>query len=516
MDKKPMSLDFGMQMTGFEKIENTAFSKATAYVLALGKNSNRSYFSKEEVDKAYNTIGYIPVVGHLMETEDGKHYLGGHDYKFDIESLSLKSLCTPFGVVLPEAEPHYESVVEANNEIKTYLTVPVILWTGRYPELTEAIYDKKVMFGQSMEIFFSDSRPLEEDSNYTEILNFTFDALCMLNKSDDQKFNVEPCFPSAAIVKAEFSNNEQFNLSFEQMKEELAACFELLKEGGDESLNTEENKVVDEKFEAEAVENVGVDNAQFSEDESVNNETDTVETANFSATYNQKRDALRVLLEAKHDIKRDYEGNFVEETSYYLMDLSDEHAYIEKDHWSADGAYNCTHWRVPYSYDAVNHAAEFTGDAEEITLEWLTAEEKQKLELQTIQFQQTIQEMKSEFEEYKNEHQADNAEVDALREYKQNREDEIRTEQENEIFAKYEDVIGEMEEFGELKENARQFSIEDLENKMIFLYGKFSLANKTNAKPEKLEFSKVSVDETSVEDIINEPYGGVMKKYLKR
>ena len=60
-----------------------------------------------------------------------------------------------------------------------------------------------------MEILYRNSEPLSDDNSYRNITDFSFDALCLLNKSDDPKFNVEPCFPSSSFVPADFSAEEK-------------------------------------------------------------------------------------------------------------------------------------------------------------------------------------------------------------------------------------------------------------------------------------------------------------------
>lgn len=164
-EKQKLSCEFGMHLTNFEKL-NDSFTRAKCYVLALGKNKNKSYFSREAVDAAYPSLAYIPVVGHLMTSKDGKHYLGGHDYKLNKGTMNLESLTVPFGVAVPSSsEPVYEAVVEADDTVNTYLVTDIILWTGRYPELAEAMYSDTILFNQSMEIFFGDYAPLEEDAS---------------------------------------------------------------------------------------------------------------------------------------------------------------------------------------------------------------------------------------------------------------------------------------------------------------------------------------------------------------
>ena len=89
-EKEKISLLSNLKFSSFEKL-NENFLKAKCYVLALGKNANRSHFSKENVDRAYPTLAYVPVIGHLMVDDNGIYHLGGHDYHLDIKDLKLKS-----------------------------------------------------------------------------------------------------------------------------------------------------------------------------------------------------------------------------------------------------------------------------------------------------------------------------------------------------------------------------------------------------------------------------------------
>ena len=65
MDLEKVSLLSNLKFSSFEKI-NENFLKAKCYVMALGKNVNRSYFDKENVDKAFHTLAYVPLHNILL------------------------------------------------------------------------------------------------------------------------------------------------------------------------------------------------------------------------------------------------------------------------------------------------------------------------------------------------------------------------------------------------------------------------------------------------------------------
>lgn len=114
------------------------------------------------------------------------------------------------------------------------------------------------------------------------------------------------------------------------------------------------------------------------------------------------------------------------------------------------------------------------------------------------------------YSELKEKYDALENEVVSLREYKQTKESEERKCAEDALFADYEETIGETEEFKSLKEKASEFSLDALKKECLCIVGMYSMTNKTKEinKPDSLKFS---LEPEASED---EPYGGLMKKYL--
>ena len=252
MDKQYISLDFKAKVNPIEKL-NEEFTLCKCYVQGIGKNRNMSYMSKENVIKNSPTLKYAPVVGHLIKNEDGSLYMGGHDVEID-DDWNMKSACVPYGVVTND-DFGFEIVEEYGEQVE-YMTANVILWTGRYPELMEAIYADDFYFNQSMELSLSQYRPYEEDSNYMELLDWTYSALCMLGKADDKNSveHTEPCFIESKIVPIQYSfSKSDFSESMAEMKKELEFYFK--KEGVDTEMDNFEEVVetVEEVVEPEVV-----------------------------------------------------------------------------------------------------------------------------------------------------------------------------------------------------------------------------------------------------------------------
>ena len=513
-EKEKISLLSNLKFSSFEKL-NENFLKAKCYVLSLGKNANKSHFSKENVDRAYPSLAYAPVIGHLMVDDNGVYHLGGHDYHLDMNDLKLKSQCVPFGVAVPSESPVYEDVTEENGNVSTYLTCEVIIWIGRYPELADAFYSDSVFTNQSMEIFYSNSAPLKDDPTYTDIIDFSFDALCMLQKSDDDKFNVTPCFPSASIVPITYSiDKNEFSSLMGELKEELSLYFS--KNNSDEKggkVNLDEKLEILQKFNKTiedldfSIDDMSVEDLSAKMEELFGEKEPKAEPIAFSATYKEKRQALQNALDPI--IVKDAEGNYVEETYFYIEDFSDEYVFVEKDHWTAND-YDCKYGRFAYTFDEATRTATISSEFEEMVKVWLTLDEKAKVDEERANYETKYSDLEKEFSDYKAEHSFLDSEFNVLKEYKENKEVEERKCAEDALFADYEETIGETEEFKSLKEKASEFSLDALKKECLCIVGMYSMTNKTK-ETNKSDSLKFSLEPETSED---EPYGGLMKKYL--
>ena len=513
-EKEKISLLSNLKFSSFEKL-NENFLKAKCYVLSLGKNANKSHFSKENVDRAYPSLAYAPVIGHLMVDDNGVYHLGGHDYHLDMNDLKLKSQCVPFGVAVPSESPVYEDVTEENGNVSTYLTCEVIIWIGRYPELADAFYSDSVFTNQSMEIFYSNSAPLKDDPTYTDIIDFSFDALCMLQKSDDDKFNVTPCFPSASIVPITYSiDKNEFSSLMGELKEELSLYFS--KNNSDEKggkVNLDEKLEILQKFNKTiedldfSIDDMSVEDLSAKMEELFGEKEPKAEPIAFSATYKEKRQALQNALDPI--VVKDAEGNYVEETYFYIEDFSDEYVFVEKDHWTAND-YDCKYGRFAYTFDEATRTATISSEFEEMVKVWLTLDEKAKVDEERANYETKYSDLEKEFSDYKAEHSFLDSEFNVLKEYKENKEVEERKCAEDALFADYEETIGETEEFKSLKEKASEFSLDALKKECLCIVGMYSMTNKTK-ETNKSDSLKFSLEPETSED---EPYGGLMKKYL--
>lgn len=229
-----LSLDFNKNQTfGFTsklsdfEIVNQEFTRCKCYILATGDNVNGSDITLESVKKAMARGEFYnkPIVAHLYQDPENnnKWRVGGHDSKWVITDTSFEIVneCIPFGTIPESSNLQLEEVLEPDGEtVNTYLTCQIILWTGRF-NIMDAAYSDDIYFNQSCELSVNEYHWKEND--IFAIDDFTFSALCLLNKSDDKQKNVRPCFPSCRVEKIKgFSvNTDIFKQNFGLMLEKL-------------------------------------------------------------------------------------------------------------------------------------------------------------------------------------------------------------------------------------------------------------------------------------------------------
>lgn len=224
-DIKNETLTFTSKFTDFE-IVSKEFTKCRCYALASGDNVNGSDITMSAIDKAISRGEFYnkPIVAHLYKDEDdGSWRVGGHDSKWVITNTSMEVVneCIPFGTIPESANVHKEEVLEADGiTTNTYVVMDILLWTGRF-NIMDAAYSDDVYFNQSCELSINEYHYKEND--VLAIDDFTFSALCLLNKSDDNSKNVRPCFGSCRVEKIKnFSVNEgSFKKNYELLLEDL-------------------------------------------------------------------------------------------------------------------------------------------------------------------------------------------------------------------------------------------------------------------------------------------------------
>ena len=215
--------------SSYEKI-NPDFAKVLIKIAYAGDNVNRTSISKDTFEKSMYQLAYLPVVGHYLKDRD---MFGGHDSEIVIDEdgdWNEHCLTVPYGVVSNE-KPFWKTVKATNGDMVDYLCCYAYLWIGRYPELS-GIEDHD--FSQSMEILVNSGYYREDDNVYV-ITDFTFSALCILERD-------KPCFQDSDI-SIDFSKKDTFEELYNKLIKKAHDEYSLCLEGG----NALDNKYFDNK-----------------------------------------------------------------------------------------------------------------------------------------------------------------------------------------------------------------------------------------------------------------------------
>lgn len=458
-----------------EITENQAFSfddsliPVDIKVMHNGLNLNNSTFFDEAIENAKESLKNKPILGYIKKTDgsDEKDF-SGHEIEisFGDEGLKVTYLERPLGTV-----PETNNYVILEEEGKKFVFCRGYLWKEYLNSGYEILKDnpKKSV---SMEIAVDDY-DINEDGSIN-ITKYRYLGITILG--DD----VQPAMIGAELnVVGQFSKNE--NEDFYSKIEEL-------------------NYKISQHF---------TNNQQQKTNEGGDNLANKIES--MFTTYNQKREALRNALTS--EIKRDDDGNIIEETYYWVADFDDNYVYVEKSHW-VEGDYNTEYGRLTYTFNDETIEATITGEFEKMYSMWLTQEEKDKIEQERNQFSiisEELETLKSDYSTLESNYNNLNTEVAELKEFKATKEkeefeakqEELRQEKINHINTEYKSIsddikelfISKVDEYETTDDIDADLCVYIVKNKVTF--------SKAKKEPTPV---KVSVDE-DVKNPVMSPYG---------
>lgn len=432
---------------------NDSTARVKVYVMYAGNNRNGSHFSREAIEDAMQSIYGLPVVGEYRESIDN---FKGHGGKIIIDSDGVQFVETtkPYGFVPFKedmANPRWETVKDEDGNSKDYFVVDAYLWKRRYPELN-VVFEKGS--NQSMEILVDDGD--FADADYFNVTKYRYDALCILGKDEENiENNTEPCFEDAQIV-AYSLNKDDFKMEFSEMindiKESLKVGELLMKNREEYSIILEE-KAIDENIKFDAHK----------------------EALDFNAKLDAHKEALDE--NSKFDAYKDAVMEDIKFNAH--RDAIDENIKFDAHK------------------EAMEENARFEASKEIIKYEELYNELKElhdALVLENEKLQENFNVAELELNEYKL--------VERLAEEKG-------------VFSKYEKLLKDNLEFEELKLNAKDYSIEQLEDKLAIIYVRNS--NLFSARQEKDKLIKTSFKSaTNNDDNISPLYGDLFIKNNKK
>lgn len=519
---------------------NSSFDAGVLRVCYHGKNRNRSEINKEIFEKCINTIYNCPIVCNYIREEEE---IGSHDVEVVKTSKGLKlvNITTPVGVVPTGANYWWEEVEEENGVVHEYLCVDVLIWKRQeaYSKLKEnGITD------ESMEITVKDGEMID---GYYRVYDFEFTAFCLLGTA-------EPCFESASVrlfEKDEFVS--QYSLMMADLKEEIAKVQpanavgilhpQNFSEGGNETLDkklellAKYNLTVDmldfniEDFELDELEQKfeeiknaaegndggqdGADNTPTDGEGNGEGNGEGEKPENYALTAEQFRSGLIEALSAERMM-----SSWGEEIPRYIYvdydtEVSEVYCYDYED-WKLYGFTYTTNGDVVTVNFADKKRKKFSivdfdeGDTDLGFAHVYESISDINHSQNKAEFETEKGELEAKYSEATNTIDSLNTEIAELRKFKEGKLKDERDEAEEAVFSEFEDLTG-VEAFETLRENAGEYSIEDLEEKCFAIRGRknSNMNFSTQRKTPKLPAHQHNKDN-------DEPYEGLFLKYGSR
>ena len=515
---KVLNITYTSSLTNLCEI-NTSFDTGVLRVCYTGKNRNGSFFSKEDIQRNIKTIYNCPIVCNYDRETD---IFGGHDIEVvsnDDGDLRLVNLTTPVGVVPESAKVWFEDFTEDDGTVHEYLYTEVLLWKRQ--EAYKKIKDDGIT-AHSMEIQVKDGELIDD---VYHVKDFEFTAFALIG--------VEPCFESSSL---EVFSNKEFKQQLSEMMQDLKETYTMVKTSNeDDEINSNNysveggKEILEEKIKLAKEYNIDVDSLDFSlEDFTIEELTEkfdaikstAVPAKNNKPTVNESEDKfaltqnivseLRRVLDDGEKFTTDWDEDYPK-YSYIDCDIETKEVYC----WDIeDGimygfAFEMNGDNINIDFSSKKRKKVAFVDFEEGEEPPQTPEVFSKIKESVSNVCADCKNIKAKFSDASKSIDEMSSELDELRKFKSDIEEQEKTKQREDVFAKFEDLEG-IEAFEVLKQNCAEYDLNTLEEKCFAIRGrnatvaKFSVSDKT----PKLKVGIIDEDP-------DEPYGGIVKKYTK-
>ena len=506
-------MTFASSLTDLTSV-NSSFDQGVLRVAYTGENHNKSFISKEAFEKSINTMFNCPIVCNYDRDTDT---LGGHDMEVvrdEDGGLRIVNVTTPLGVIPESANYWWDTVTEDDGAEHEYLFVEALLWKR------QEAYSKVKRDGitaHSMEITVKDGEMVD---GIFHINDFEFTAFALIG--------VAPCFESSAI---ELFSKQDFKEQMSKMMQDLKETFALVNTSTEvDDINTQQTeggeKVLQEKIELAEKFGIDIDTLDFCLDDFSVEEL----TAKFEAIANAEQEpvaeepaepeagepevfasdepaqepepeqdtfalnnnVVEEIMRGLHDVKVEREWGICDRYLYVDCDMDANEVYCwDTNDWLLYG----------FTYSA-------NGDA--ITIDFESKKRKKYViedfdaGEQPSPFAPVFEQLEAEYQAASEKVTAMETELGELRQFKQDADEKAAKQARDEIFAKFEDLVG-VEAFDALKQNC-DLDADALEEKCYAIRGR----NNTVAKFSLEKTPKMKVVKEKISD---EPYGGLFAEY---
>lgn len=517
---KVLNLTFASSLTRLCEI-NSSFDSGLLKVCYPGQNRNNTFLAKSDIERCVKTLFNCPVVCHYDRETDS---LGGHDMelvKDDEGMIRLVNLTTPVGVIPESAHWEWREFEEEDGTVREYLCVEVLLWKRQ--EAYRKIKEDGIT-AHSMELTVKDGKMV--DGVY-HIYDFEFTAFALIG--------VEPCFEGSAL---EVFSKQDFKQQLTEMMQELKESFNLVKPSSEDD-NTHPNnysmeggeKVLDKKMELVAKYGIDIESLDFSIEDFTLEELE----AKFEAMQNggadngtgegagdgtganggEPTDKFALTSNIVDEIVRQLESvkmqrEWGECTRYWFVDCDFEASEVycwDTEDWLLYGfTYSTNGDSIVIDYESKKRKkyeiADFDEGEQASPFAQVFSEMEQKLHDNT--------ELEAKYQSASDTIKSMETELGELRQFKTDTENAIQKNKRDEVFARFEDLIGD-EAFEALRENCAEYDLETLEEKCFAIRGRKGTPAKFAHEPKA---PKIIVDRTDMTaETEADTYGGVFEQF---
>lgn len=458
--------------------EDSRFTPVKVWVAHTGKNLNKSFFTKELLEKMIPSLAYVPIVGFIQSDNTNKDDFLGHEERYivTVDGVETEYMGRMYGFIPSEHNARFENKT-VNGVTREYLVADGII-SNKFSKSKE-IFDRDGAKGQSMELERETiAGYFDKDNDQFMFTNARFDALCILG---DSKM---PAMVGGSVEKIQFS---ALKVQLAEMVEELKLEFEF-KKGGNRLDMLKELEGIIENYShvtTEFIEDIKTKIDTFETIESLQEALQDEESKQFALTVVKQLDFLQSAVR-ELDVYMDRWGesntrfgfmdvNF-DAMEVYAMDYKDwkdvgfsftkdgEMFVIDKDSmflvaWQPTKLTDDASSNFSVA-EKVNDVNEYSVTKADEKIEAVKTEYDEKIDAQKVEFETEIERLNSEIEEFKT--------------YKYEIEKTAKTD----YVMAVENISD--DEKSDLVEKIDEFSIETLTDEVAKIIGKKAIKFSTN------------------------------------
>lgn len=484
-----------VQFESIETMDDARFSKVKIWVCSVGKNLNRSEFSKKVIEDAIPSISNIPILGFIEVDNYNEADFKGHEQRIVIEKdgVSMVYVGRAYGVIGENNNAQFE-FKKVDGEDVEFLTVEGILW-NKFKESVE-IFDRDGEKGHSMELEpASVEGTFSKDGIFT-FSKFRFEGACILGDSVKggiqgsviEKFSHYTIQDEFKEMITEFNTYySQFDKSDNTLKQNKQKNVLPEIEGGnkmDEKLelltkfsqiSDEDLKELKENLDTYSLEDLETKLTQMSE--TPESKVATKPTTEFALTASQLNQEIRnALSKERYMTEWEYEAR-----SYWYIDHDESRVYCEdaQDNYRVVGINYTMNGDFVVLDGSTKKPVKFVpvdmDEGAEMNFS-VVSEERSQFDIEQVKLD-TEKEVTDKFQIVKTDLDAKTVELETLKteneslvEFKLNVEKTEQVTQVESLFSKFEDLSE--DDVKDLREKCKDMSMGILELNLYALRGR--------------------------------------------